>query len=136
MAFMSHHGICFQKIIKHSIPKCNKKYFYSRTCKENHSQGFINKDLPVFLVSSGPQRALFGAVLVAQWCPTGTSWTVACQAPLSMELYRQEYWSGLPFLFSRILLNKGSNPGLLYCRQILYCLSHQGSPGYVYFTAI
>ena len=73
MAFMSHHGICFQKIIKHSIPKCNKKYFYSRTCKENHSQGFINKDLPVFLVSSGPQRALFGAVLVAQWCPTGTS---------------------------------------------------------------
>ena len=23
--------------------------------------------------------------------------TVACQAPLSMELSRQEYWSGLPF---------------------------------------
>ena len=23
-------------------------------------------------------------------------WTVACQAPLSMGLYRQEYWSGLP----------------------------------------
>jgi len=26
-----------------------------------------------------------------------TTWTVACQAPLSMELSRQEYWSGLPF---------------------------------------
>ena len=25
-------------------------------------------------------------------------WTVACQAPRSMELSRQEYWSGLPFL--------------------------------------
>ena len=24
-------------------------------------------------------------------------WTVAHQAPLSMELCRQEYWSGLPF---------------------------------------
>ena len=24
-----------------------------------------------------------------------TPWTVACQAPLSMELFRQEYWSGL-----------------------------------------
>ena len=24
-----------------------------------------------------------------------TLWTVACQAPLSMEFYRQEYWSGL-----------------------------------------
>ena len=23
--------------------------------------------------------------------------TVACQAPLSMEFSRQEYWSGLPF---------------------------------------
>ena len=26
-----------------------------------------------------------------------TSWTVACQAPLSMEFSRQEYWSELPF---------------------------------------
>ena len=26
-----------------------------------------------------------------------TSWTVACLAPLSMGLSRQEYWSGLPF---------------------------------------
>ena len=28
-----------------------------------------------------------------------TPWTVARQAPLSMELSRQEYWSGLPFPF-------------------------------------
>ena len=26
-----------------------------------------------------------------------TLWAVACQAPLSMEFPRQEYWSGLPF---------------------------------------
>ena len=26
-----------------------------------------------------------------------TTWTVAFQAPLSMEFSRQEYWSGLPF---------------------------------------
>ena len=26
-----------------------------------------------------------------------TLWTVACQAPLSMEFSRKEYWSGLPF---------------------------------------
>ena len=26
-----------------------------------------------------------------------TPWTVACQAPLSMEFSMQEYWSGLPF---------------------------------------
>ena len=33
--------------------------------------------------------------LVAQSCPT--LWTTACQAPLSMEFSRSEYWSGLPF---------------------------------------
>ena len=26
-----------------------------------------------------------------------TLWTAACQAPLSIEFSRQEYWSGLPF---------------------------------------
>ena len=29
--------------------------------------------------------------------PFVTPWTVARQAPLSMEFCRQEYWSGLPF---------------------------------------
>ena len=39
-----------------------------------------------------------GGGLVAKSCPTLASpWTVACQAPLSMEFSRQEYWSGLPF---------------------------------------
>ena len=35
---------------------------------------------------------------VAKSCLTlGDPWTVACQAPLSMEFSRQEYWSGLSF---------------------------------------
>ena len=33
---------------------------------------------------------------VAQSCLFATLWTVALQAPLSMGLSRQEYWSGLP----------------------------------------
>ena len=44
-----------------------------------------------------------------------TPWAMAHQALLSMEFYRQEYWSGLPF---------PSPGGLLHCRQILYWLSH------------
>ena len=28
---------------------------------------------------------------------SATTWTVACQAPLSVGFSRQEYWSGLPF---------------------------------------
>ena len=31
-------------------------------------------------------------------------------------------------LLQGIFLTQGSNPGLLHCRQILYYLSHQGSP--------
>ena len=52
-----------------------------------------------------------------------TPWTVAYQAPLSMEFSRQEYWSGLPFPS----LGDLSDPGLPHCRQKLYHLSHQGS---------
>ena len=35
---------------------------------------------------------------------------------------------GCHFLLHGIFLTQGSNPGLLHCRWILYCLSHQGSP--------
>ena len=59
---------------------------------------------------------------------SSTPWTVNRQAPLSMGFSRQEYWNGLPFPSPGIFLNQGSNPGLLHCRWILYCLSHQGSP--------
>ena len=36
---------------------------------------------------------------------------------------------GCHVLLQGILPTQGSNPGLLHCRQTLYCLSHQGSPG-------
>ena len=55
--------------------------------------------------------------------------TVACQAPLSME-----YWTGKNTgvasysLLQGIFPTQGSNLSLLNCRQMLYCLSHQGSP--------
>ena len=53
----------------------------------------------------------------------------APQAPLTVEFFRQKYWSGLcHFHLQRIVLTQSMNPGLLHCRQILYHLSHQGSP--------
>ena len=48
-----------------------------------------------------------------------TPWAVQ-----SMEFSRPEYWSGKPIRFP----TQGSNPGLPHCRQILYQLSHKGSP--------
>ena len=51
-----------------------------------------------------------------------TLWTVAHQAPPSMEFSRTEYWSMLPPSSRGIFLTQGLNPCLLcllYCWQIL-----------------
>ena len=65
-----------------------------------------------------------------------TPWTVARQAPLSMEFSRQEYWNGLPFSSPGHILDPGIETGLLNCRQILNHLSYQGSPSKVVAWAI
>ena len=39
-----------------------------------------------------------------------TPWTIVCQAPLSMEFSRQEYWNGLPFLTPGDLPDPGIQP--------------------------
>ena len=45
-----------------------------------------------------PYSFIGGGALVIMLCLTlKTLWTVACQAPLSLGFFRQEYWSGLPF---------------------------------------
>ena len=47
---------------------------------------------------------------------------------------------GGPALLQGLFPTQGSNPGLPHCRQILYCLSHQGSPGitkhWLYFHVV
>ena len=50
-----------------------------------------------------------------------TSWTVAHQVPLSMGLFRQEYWSGLPFPPLGDFPTQGLNLHLLHCWRILFC---------------
>ena len=51
------------------------------------------------------------AYSVAQSCPTVCDpWTVAHQASLSMEFFRQEYWSGLPFPSPGDLPDPGIEP--------------------------
>ena len=57
-----------------------------------------------------------------------TPWTVACQAPLSVELSRQEYWSGLPFPSSGNFPDSGIKYGSPALQEDSYCLNYQGSP--------
>ena len=59
-----------------------------------------------------------------------TSLTAAYKAPLEVHGDSQGKNTGVGChdLLQGIFPTQGSNTGLLYCRRILYCLSHQGSP--------
>ena len=65
---------------------------------------------------------------------SATPWTVARQTPLSMKFSRQEYWSSHS-LFQGIFSTQGLSLGPLQCGQIIYHLSHQGSPHYKYMKS-
>ena len=62
-------------------------------------------------------------------CFFPTLWTIACQAPLSMEFFRQENWSGLPFLPAGDLRNPGIEPTSLASPALAGKFSTTASPG-------
>ena len=73
-----------------------------------------------------------GGDLVSKSCPTlETAWTVTCQAPLSMEFSRQEYWTGFPFSSLGHLPDPGLEPMSPVSQVDSLLLSHQAFP-YVY----
>ena len=87
------------------------------------------KILNKILANQLQQNIVKVKVLVTESCLTLCDpMSVAHQAPMSMGFSRQEYWVGCHYLLQGIFLTQGSNPGLLHCRQILYCLSYQESP--------
>ena len=68
--------------------------------------------------------------LIIQWCPTLCNPMDYSLPGFSMKFSKQ-ILEWVAILFSRdSSWSRGSNPGLLHCRQILYCLSYQGSPKY------
>ena len=111
-----------QRIVRFNTPVL--KWFISQqktiemgVSREAHTKGLA--------VGVRPEMRQSG--LVSRSCLTFCD-SVHCSppAPLSMEFSRQEYWSNS--LLQGIFPIQGLNPGLLQCRQILYHLSHQGSP--------
>ena len=54
---------------------------------------------------------VFVFLVAKSYLTLATSWTVACQAPLSMGFPRQEYWSGLPFPSPGDLPDPAIEPG-------------------------
>ena len=78
-------------------------------------KSLLDSDFSVFATqSSGQEWSLYNVVDIwymqvfhsVSWDPI-----IACQALLSMEVSRQEYWSGQPFPSPGDLLNPGIEPG-------------------------
>ena len=64
-----------------------------------------------FFVALLPHGMLYTCVLSPfSHVDSATLWTVALQAPLSMGILRQEYWSGLPCHTARDLPDSGIKP--------------------------
>ena len=65
-------------------------------------------------------------------------WTVACQAPLSMEFSRQEYWSGLPYPTPGNLPDPGIEPRSLVSPALtggLFTTEPPGKPLIIFTSA-
>ena len=108
---MNHEYIGYQLTI---IPLFHHSGQKIEHCQYSQKVFFLKK----YLFINSFLKLLICVLLFATPC------TVAYQASLSMGVFRQECWSGLPFPSPGDL----SNPGLLHCRRTLYPLSHQGSP--------
>ena len=95
-----------------------------------NQQVIVQRFLCACSIPLGDQIKCENRMLLAQLCPTLRN-PMDCSPPRSpvhgISQARRLEWVDFPF--SRgIILTQGSNPGLLHCRQILYLLSHQGSP--------
>ena len=75
-----------------------------------HSWSFLSKTDSIMLSCSVDKSLISGVWLFM------TLWTIPWEAPLSMGLPRQEYWSGLHFLLQGIFLTVELNPHLLHCK--------------------
>src|SRR5574340_696593 len=70
--------------------------------------------------------------LITQLCPTLWNPVDCCPPGSSVrgDSPGKNIGVGCHALLQGIFPTQGSNPGLLRCRQILECLSHQGSPSH------
>ena len=75
----------------------------SRTDQDGSKSLYFQETLPNYMTETTENITWFWKAWGSKWNSLGcvqlfaTPWTRACQAPLSMEFSRQEYWSGLPF---------------------------------------
>ena len=72
------------------LPFCFLVFFVFQKCNTTLSINYTSINMCVFLCVHALSHFSYIQLFT-------TLWTVACQDPLSMRLFWQEYWSGLPF---------------------------------------
>ena len=88
-------------LLESTLTSCGKK----KTTNPPQSSNFIL--IYIVHVYVCVQAYIYVSVSCSVMSHSETQWTVAHQAPLPMELSRQEYWSGLPFPSPGDLLDLG-----------------------------
>ena len=87
----SENGLFFSLFLMYLISNISTKFLQKNGPPQMSNQVLLLSFLHIFLIKSLIFLVLSHVQLFV------TPWTVAHQAPLSMEFSRQECWSGLPF---------------------------------------
>ena len=97
-------------------------YYEQYQNEHTHKHISTHKHTPLLFASIWD---LYLYALITQSCLTHCH-PMDCYLPLSMRFFRENTGVGCHSLLQRIFPTWGSNLGFLFCRQILYHLSHQG----------
>ena len=95
----SHLILCRPLLLLPPIPPSIRVFSNESTLRENPAATRVNHVVPTSWYVVQCIRRLIGQCLYCSAADAGVwgPWTVARQAPLSMDFSRQEHWSGLPF---------------------------------------
>ena len=96
--------------VHHQLPEFTQTHVHRVGDAIQPSHPLSSPSPPVFNLSHHQKKRKKVKSFSCVWLFV-TPWTVAYQAPLSMEFSRQEYWSGLPFPSPGDLPNPGIEPG-------------------------
>ena len=103
-------------------------------CQWVHLRKALGERCPVRHVVSTAKYRLCVSHSVTSWL-FATPWTVPARLLCPWNSPGQNFGGGWHSLFQGIFPTQGLNPGLLHCRWVLHCLSHQGSPFYFKVSA-
>ena len=112
---------CKRKVV--DPPHGNGTPWVLSTCRWRRTEGEISEIVGGILYLVG---LTCESVSHSVMSDSATPWTITHRLLCPQKFPGKNTGVGCHSLLQRIFPTQGSNPGLLHCRWILYCLSHQG----------